>query len=100
MSPEEHAADLLDRGYAEVAAAAGLAVGMRVRHGNEQYASAVLHGTGNIERIFHKPDSAWSREWGGPDVELIVKRDKPRFGPNDTHAYVANYHVIPMENAA
>ena len=95
-TPQEHAADLLSRGYVEVSEHKDLAVGTRVRHGNETYRLALMDGTGNIERIFHKPDSSWARRWGGDDVELIVKRDKPRFGPNDTHAFVADYHVVPI----
>ena len=93
MSPEERAEDLLSRGYVEVSDIDGLNQGARIRHNNEQYREAYRNGTGNIERLFHRNNASFERQWGCKDVELIVKRDKPRFGPNDTHAYVANYHV-------
>ena len=94
--PQDHAADLLSRGYVEVQKFGNLSVGARVRHGNEQYRDAIIDGTGNIERIFHKDNPAFEESWG-PDVELIVKRDKPRFGPDDTHVFLANYHVVTIE---
>lgn len=91
-SPQAHAADLLKRGYVEIQEFRNLTVGSRVRHCGEQYADAYIHGTGNIERIFQRHNSGFEAKYG-PDVELIVKRDKPRFGPDDTHAFVADYHV-------
>lgn len=91
--PDERAADLLRRGYVEVAEIDSLHVGDRIRHWNEQYPTAYQSGTGSIERIFHRPSPSFERKWGTKDVELIIRRDQPRFGPDDTHAYVANYHV-------
>lgn len=97
MSPDERAADLLRRGYQEVTESDGLSVGDRIRHYNEQYASAYQSGTGTIERIFLRPSPSFERKWGTKDVELIIRRDKPRFGPDDTHAFVANYHVTRVQ---
>lgn len=96
---QERAADLVRRGYVEVQEFGKLSVGARIRAGNEQYREALMNGTGNIERIFHKDNPGFEERWG-PDVELIVKRDKPRWGPNDTHAFLADYHVvvIPTES--
>lgn len=88
MTPEEQAQSLLDRGYVEVQQAAGFSVGDRVRHIGQQYYDARVYGTGNVERIFAKPSLLRY-----PDVELIVKRDKPLWGPTDTHGYWANYHT-------
>jgi hypothetical protein len=93
QDPEERASDLLRRGYVEVATIDGFSVHDRVRHYNEQYAEAYRSGTGTIERIFHRPNRSFERRWGCKDVEVIVKRDKPRFGPEDTHAFVAQYHI-------
>lgn len=95
-NPECRAADLQRRGYQEVTESGSLHVGDRIRHYNEQYPEAYRSGTGSIERIFHRPSPSFERKWGTPDVELIVKRDKPRFGPDDTHAFVANYHVTAV----
>lgn len=85
---EARAAELLGRGYTEVTEAGELFVGQRVRHIGEQYPDAILHGTAVIERIFIKA--------GGKDVELIARRDKPRWGPEDTHGFWANYHTAPV----
>lgn len=89
--PEDRAKELLDMGYEEVTEAPGpygaLNVGQRVHHVGQQYSEARA-GTATIERIFirHSRDN---------DVEVIAKRDKPIWGPNDTHGYWANYHTIP-----
>lgn len=91
MTAAEHAGNLLARGYTEVTESQHLSIGARVRQTDEDYDKALRHGTGTIERIFHKPGSAWSQHWGSPDVELIIKRDKPRFVSE--HAFLANYHV-------
>jgi hypothetical protein len=92
-NPETRAAGLQYRGYVEVAEIDDLKVGCRIRHRNEQYPEAYHSGTGTVERIFHRKNESFERQWGHKDVELIVKRDKPRFSPDDTHAFVANYHV-------
>ena len=90
----EVAADLLAAGSVEVEEFGELRVGSRVRLSGERWTEAQEFGTGAVERIFHKPNSSWERSYGRPDVELIVKRDQPRFGPDDTHAFVADYHVV------
>jgi hypothetical protein len=72
-----------------------LRVGTRVRHNGERYPEALEHGTGNVVALLHKPDSAWSRSYRAPDIELVVLSDRPRF---DTRlSRVAHYHVEVIE---
>ncbi|XKH58521.1 hypothetical protein LG293_15830 (plasmid) [Citricoccus nitrophenolicus] len=96
MNAREMAASLETNGYTEVTELGNLTVGARVRHISERYAAAQDRGTGTIERIFHKPDSAWSKDWGSPDIEVIVRRDEPRSGLGGTwtHTQLANYHLV------
>lgn len=89
----EVAASLLAAGHVEVEEFGELRIGTRVRLSGQRWWEACEFGTGAVERIFHKPNSSWERSYGRPDVELIVKRDKPSWGPEDTHAFVADYHV-------
>ena len=88
---DEHAAHLLARGYTEVTEAAGLTAGQRVRHIGEQYPGALHRGTGTLERIFTRGTRK--------DIEVIVRRDKPKFGPADTHGFWADYHTVPVAPA-
>ena len=90
---EGHAADLLARGYIEVEEIARLKVGQRVRHVGEQYYQAVDHGTAILERIFHHPTRLIQ---GSADIEVIVKRDKPRW-ETGTHGFWADYHTVVVE---
>lgn len=90
MNAETQVQSLLDYGYVEVQEHGCLKVGQRVRHVGQQYSEAYNNGTGTLERIFHRPDR-------GNDVEVIVKRDKPQFGPHDTHGFWANYHTIVID---
>lgn len=90
MTPEEHAKDLLARGYSWCGThkdkdGSRLQVGDRVRKNNQRFGYAT--GTGTIEQIFYKERSAWSQTYRADDVELIVKND------DGTYSYVANYHV-------
>lgn len=87
MTPQEHAEDLLNRGYIEVQEWRELHVGDRARHVNQLWAEATT-GTATIKRIFHKPDSPWADKWGRPDVEIILTRD------NGDDAYWADYHTV------
>ena len=86
-TPESAATALIGSGYTEVQEHAALKVGDRVRHVGEQYTDAYQRGSGVIERIFVR---------GERDVELIVKRDKPRWSPTDTHGYWADYHTVKV----
>jgi len=97
MTPDQRAEDLLRRGYQEITSTDGLNIGDRIRHYNGQYAEAYRSGTGTIERIFYRNNPSFERKWGSKDVEVIVKRDKPKWGPDDTHAYVANYHITGVK---
>lgn len=87
LKSKEWAEDLLKRGYVEVTEFGEIEVGARVRGANQRYWQAVECGTGEVERIFHKPQSAWSQKYGTADVEMIVKRD------DGTYSQLANYHV-------
>ena len=93
MNAEQHAKDLLDRGYVDVQEFDNLRIGQRVRHVGQQYSAARLNGTAVIEWIFKSPRIIHGR----PDVEVIAKRDKPIWGPDDTHGYWADYHTVPTQ---
>lgn len=59
---------------------ADLHVGVRVRNAGEQYDTAVFKGTAVVVAILRKgtdehPD-AWERDWGRPNIEVIVERDE------------------------
>lgn len=73
-----------------------LRVGARVRHGGEQYPEALQYGTGNVVALMHRPDSAWSHSWRMPDIEMVMLRDKPRFGESRLSG-LAHYHVEVIE---
>lgn len=90
MTPEEQAADLLKRGYREVTEYSNLVIGQRVRHVGQRYSQALDHGTATIERIFHHPDSQWSRSHDADDVEVIVQKDDGSYG------FWANYHTVTV----
>lgn len=92
MNAEDRAAGLLNHGYVEIREFGNLHIGQRVRHVGQQYYEARQNGTAAIERIFQSPRNIGGR----PDVELIVKRDRPEWGPNDTHGYWADYHTVPV----
>lgn len=87
-SPNSHAADLIARGYQEVQEWGAFTVGQRVRHVSHQWAA--LKGSAEVRRIFVHPNSAWSRKYDAPDVELIVRKDGGEPG------FWANYHTIPV----
>lgn len=86
---EDRAADLLASGYLETTSIGRLTVGQRVHHIGERYPEASDNGTAVLERIFHQP----GRAPHNTDVEVIVKRDKPRY-ENDTHGFWADYHTV------
>ena len=86
---EDWAKSLSERGYEEVDTVGILSVGQRVRHSGEQYSEAYRDGTSVIDKIFVKKGN-------DKDVEVIIHRDKPRWGPTDTHSQWANYHTIPV----
>lgn len=89
----ERHTDLISRGYRDVDDHKGMRVGRRVRHRGEQYRAAYSDGTGVIVTVMERPDSAWSRTWHMPDVELIILRDRPRFVGDARLMFVAQYHV-------
>lgn len=94
-------AELHERGYVDLdeyvyPRGAVLRVGTRVRHSGERYPEALEHGTGNVVALLHRPDSAWSRSWRMPDIELVVLSDRPRLGDHRLYQ-VAQYHVAVIE---
>lgn len=90
-------AELHEHGYQDVErhvhrSGAELAPGTRIRHAGHQWYEALREGTGHVVAITERPDSAWSRSWGMPDVELIAVFDKP--WPLDSRlSQLAQYHV-------
>lgn len=89
---EAEALDLQRRGFTEVQEIGELAVGARVRAASEQFSRAYREGTGTIERIFHKEKSFWAQKHGRPDIELIIKRDRPD-SDGDEYRVFADYLV-------
>jgi hypothetical protein len=85
-------AELEESGYRDVEHET-LRPGRRVRHRGERYPEAYDHGTGVILAVMEKPNSAWSADWGGRDIELIVLRDRPMFEDWSRLSQVADYHV-------
>lgn len=79
--------ELLAAGYQD-AAHKLLQPGARVRHRGHQYPEAFRAGTGTVIYVTENPDSAWSRTYSAPDIELIVLWDTTR-----SLSQVANYHV-------
>jgi hypothetical protein len=89
MTPTEYAQNLIARGYAEIQEYKGrdytLKPGDRVKKAAQRF--GYESGTGSVERVFIKENSAWSQTYRADDVELIVKND------DGTYSYVAQYHV-------
>lgn len=84
------------RGFTEVQEINGMAVGARVRSVSEQHSRAYREGTGTIERIFHKERSHWTQKYQSPDIELIIKNDRPD-SDGDEYRTLADYHVAIVE---
>lgn len=93
----EMLAGLHARGYKDIAEHKQLHVGCRIRHRNQQYPEAYTHGTGFVVALTHKPNSAWSRSWGMPDVELIMLRDMALLEGYSRLVSVAQYHVEAVD---
>lgn len=90
--------DLHQSGYRDIEAHGSLCVGARIRHSGHRWPEAYERGTGVVLAITEKPDSAWSRSWGKPDVELIAVWDTPTFGIRVSQ--LAQYHVAVIEGAS
>jgi hypothetical protein len=104
LEPDEEAkvaeilAGLHAHGYRDVDAHGALRPGVRIRHVGHQWCEAINAGTGFVVAITEKPDSAWSRTWGKPDVELITVSDKPFL--DSRLSQLAQYHVVVIGGAA
>lgn len=85
-------------GYVDIAEHDELRVGVRIRHGGQRYSEAFRLGTGFVVALTEKPDSAWSKSWGKPDIELIALWDKPWPLPDMSRmSQLAQYHVHVIE---
>ena len=91
---DELHAELREHGYLDVDHHGRLRPGGRVYHRGHRWPEAAERGTGTVLVVTHKPDSSWSRSWGGPDVEVIVLWDEAPFGSRVSQ--VANYHVTAV----
>lgn len=87
-------AELHENGYIDVDGHKELKAGIRVRHTGHRWPEAFENGSGVVLAVTEKPNSSWSRSWGGPDVELIVAWDLPSF--RSRLSRVANYHVVAV----
>lgn len=93
-------AELHDRGYRDITKHGRLHVGDRVRHWGHQWSHAFSEGTGFVVAMTERPDSAWSRTYRMPDIELIAVWDVPRpFDTSSRLSLLAQYHVCPVELA-
>lgn len=93
-------AELAASGYVEKENHNELRGGARIRRRAEQYPEAFDHGTGVVLVVMERPHSSWSQTYGGPDVELIVLKDKPLLTGMSRLAQLANYHVAAVHVAA
>lgn len=90
--------ELLARGYQQITEHRNLRIGTRIRHHGHQWTEAFRSGTGYVAALTEKPDSAWSAEWGMPDIELIAVWDKPwPFDDSSRLSQVAQYHVHAIQ---
>lgn len=89
-------AELAGAGYRD-AEHPSVAPGHRIRHRAEQWPEAWDLGTGVVLAVMERPDSAWSQSWGGPDIELIVLKDRPLFEGSSRLSQLANYHVAVVK---
>ncbi len=85
-------AELHQYGYREVDVHGDRRAGVRIRHHGHQWAEAYDNGTGVVAAVTEKPDPAWSRSWGKPDIELIAVWD--RDGVAGRVSQLAKYHVV------
>lgn len=53
--------------------------GVRVRNRGEQYDDARQFGTAVVVAVLRKP-GAWEQKWGRMNIEVLVRRERPRFG--------------------
>lgn len=85
-------AGLRDDGYQPIAEHGRLRAGARVRARSHQWPGAAIHGTGTVLEVTEKPGSSWAREYGTPDIEILVVWDEPR--PAGWRvSQLAQYHV-------
>jgi hypothetical protein len=70
--------------------------GRRVRHQAERWPEARDFGTGVLLAVMERTNSPWSASWGGPDIEVIVLRDRPLFPGMSQLSQLANYHVATV----
>lgn len=87
----EKRAELEACGY-QVTEAYKIKAGARVCHSGQRWFEAMDKGTATVLVVMEKPDSLWSRSWGGPDIEILVACDKPTFTGAPVGQW-ANYHT-------
>lgn len=88
---EERIATMLSNGYIEIPRHNEFATGDRVRHGSHRWPDAIDGGTGTIERVLHKPNSAWAQKYKAEDVELVIANDDGSYGT------WASYHTVKID---
>ena len=88
----EKRAELEACGYQEIEEHKGIKAGARVRHSGHSWFEAMDQGTATVLVVMEKPDSTWSRSWGGPDIEILVVLDKSLY-PGSPVGQWANYHT-------
>ena len=78
--------------------------GRRVRNWGEQYYAALVDGTATVVKVMRRgadetPDS-WGREWGRPNVEVIVERDQKRIDRGAArYACWADYGTVAAQGS-
>lgn len=98
---------MTDHGFAQIEHSPrnpALRAGARVHHIGENYFEAMSQGTATVVSVWRRgtdeqPDS-WERQYGAPNVEVIVRRDDSHPMPG-LHLW-ANYHtvVVPSDSPA
>jgi hypothetical protein len=91
---EEMRGELLAAGYVDTEHPR-LRPGQRVRHRAQQWPEAFDRGTGTIIAVMEHPESPWAQDYGTPDVEVIVLRDRDAvlWAGQSRLTQMANYHV-------
>lgn len=89
-------AELRANGYQPLERLGLLQPGARIRHRGHQWIDALTDGSGYVVTLVEKPDSPWSKDWGGPDIELVAVWDRAPFDDMSRLSQVANYHVIAI----
>lgn len=89
-------ATLESGGYQEIPEVRGVKAGDRVRHYGEQYSEAHTNGTATVLAVMQSGRTISGR----PDIELIVRRDRPFLPSMSPVTNWADYHTCAIRKTA